>query len=100
MPSAAQFPHGCPCPEQTFDGHCAKRDQNLRLNNIDLLDQIRPACLHLERRRWPVAKRASRRIGTAFQDIGNVNLLANEAHRLDNSRKKLTCAPAKWTPFP
>ena len=20
MPSAAQFPHGCPCPEQTFNG--------------------------------------------------------------------------------
>src|SRR4029453_1877868 len=100
MPSAAQISYGCPCPEQTFDGYRANRDQNLRLNNIDLLQEIRPACLHFERRRGAVAKRASRRIGTAFQDIGNVNLLANEAHRLDNSRKQLTCAPDKWLALP
>ncbi len=100
MPSAAQFPHGCPCPEQTLDGDRAKRDKDLRLNNFDLLDQIRPACLHFERRRWPVAKRASWRIRTAFQDIGNVNFLANEAHRLDNSREQLTCAPDKWLALP
>src|SRR5207247_4090451 len=68
--------------------------------NVDLLDEIWPACLHFERRRWPVAKRTSWRVRTAFQDIGNINFLANEAHRLDNSREQLTCATDKWFALP
>src|SRR6266568_3593550 len=100
MPSAAQFPHGCPCPEQTLHGDRAKRDKDLRPNNVDLLDEIWPACLHFERRRWPVAKRTSWRVRTAFQDIGNINFLANEAHRLDNSCEQLTCATDKWFALP
>ena len=96
MPSAAQFPHRPSRAEQAFDSNSSERDENFRLNDVDLFDQIRAARLHFERRGRPVAEVAGRCIGPAFQNIGNVNFLAAEAHCLYDSREQLAGASDKW----
>src|SRR5438477_2180749 len=96
MPSAAQFPHRPSRAEQAFDSNSSERDQNFRLNDVDLFEEIRAARLHFTRRWRPIAERTRRCVGPAFQNISDVDFLPGEAHRLNNSREQLTCAPNKW----
>ena len=73
-----------------------ERDQNFRLNDFNLLDEIRPAGLHFTRRGRPIAEGTGRCVGPAFQNISDVDFFPGEAHRLNNSGEQLTCAPNKW----
>src|SRR5262249_10851974 len=82
--------------EQTFDRDCAKRHDNLWLNNLDLLHQIRAASLHLLRCGYAISKSAWHRVWSAFENIGDVNVFAGEVHRLENFGQQLSGASDKW----
>ena len=92
MPSAAQIPHRSSRAKQALNRYRTQRHDHLRLNNVDLFDEIWTAGLHLQRRRRPISKRSGRRVRPAFQDVRDVNVGPREAHRLDNFREQLTGA--------
>src|SRR5207244_11887905 len=58
VPAPAQFAHRASHSKQAFHRNCAKRDQDFGLDDVDLLDQIRSAGLHL-RRRWCAISKTS-----------------------------------------
>src|SRR5262245_41654859 len=87
MPAATQFAHGRSRAEQTLNSDRAERDQHAWLNNLDLFDEIWPACMHLCRRGRAIPKTACRHIRAALQDICNVNVFARQVHRLQDSRQ-------------
>src|SRR5207237_10733042 len=76
--------------EQTFHRRCAERDHDARLNDVDLLNEITDAGLHFLGRRWTISGRAFRHVGTAFQNICDVNLVAAKAHCFDDASEQLT----------
>src|ERR1039458_4109915 len=86
MPASAQIAHRPARAEQSFPRGGAERDQLLWLDDLDLFDEIRPACLHFERRRRPVPERALRRVGTALENVGDVNVATRAAHGLNYFR--------------
>src|SRR5206468_12753740 len=73
-----------------------ERYQHAWLNDLDLFQEIRPAGLHLRRRRCSIAESSRWRIRPAFQDVCDVNVFAREIHRLQNSRQQLPGAPDEW----
>jgi hypothetical protein len=56
VPAPAQFAHRASGSKQAFHRNCAKRDQDFRLDDVNLLDQIRSAGLHLCRRWCAISK--------------------------------------------
>src|SRR6266480_5166811 len=89
LPMAAQFGDAAGLAEQTFQRRGAERHDHLRLNDTQLRQQIRQTGLHLFRRRLAVAYRLPGRIRSALQNVGDVNCVAREAHRLNDPGKKL-----------
>src|SRR5947199_10862383 len=92
MPVAAQLAHRPAKTEQSFHGSRAKCDYHFRLHGFDLLDEEGQAVLHLLRRWWSISRRASWHVGSRLEDVRDVNLVATEAHRLDDLRQQLTRA--------
>src|SRR5690348_18387884 len=95
LPATAEFSHHRSRSQKAFHRYGTERDQHLRLNDLDLLKQIRPARLHFCQRWSAVSKTSGRHIWPALQDIGNVYFAAIEVHRLDNFRQQLAGASDK-----
>src|SRR5689334_12620031 len=94
-PATAHFAH-CPAhTEQTFHRYCAERDDNLRLNDLDLFEEIWSVGLHLQWGGYAIPKRACRHVRPAFQNVCDVNVLTREPHRFDDFRKQLSGASNK-----
>ncbi len=92
IPAPAQFAHRRGRPKKSFHRHGTKRDNHFRFDDIDLLHQIRPAGLHLARRRRAISERTSRHVRAAFENVGDVNLFPRKTHCLDNFGKQLAGA--------
>ena len=89
LPLAAQPGDSGGLAQQSFHCRGAERDDYPGLDQINLCEQIRQASLHLLRRRFTIAHRLSGCVGTAFQNVGDVNRAAREAHRLNDFGQQL-----------
>ncbi len=58
-------------------------------DDVDLLEQARPATVHLGGGRRAVAETLAGRVGAALEDVGDVHILALEAHRVDDLRERV-----------
>lgn len=94
-PAAAEVAHGGCVAEKSLNGGRPERDDGFRLNDGDLFFQPRQACLHLVEFRLAVAALAGGHVGTAFENVRDVNVRALESHRLDHLREELTRAANK-----
>jgi len=92
MPAAAQLPHRLANFQEPFDRRRSECDQHFRFDDFDLLGQVGKAGLHLGGSRLPIAGLASGHVRSAFQDVGDVDLVAGEAHCRDDSGEQLTGA--------
>ena len=89
MPGAAEFAHGAAEAEQTFNGRRAQGDEDPRLNDLNLLGKIRQAGLHFLRSRGAIAAGRAGCVRPAFQNVGDVDVTALEAHGLDDFGEQL-----------
>src|SRR5436305_13984191 len=92
FPAAAQFAHWRAGPEKSFHRNGAERHNHFWFDDLDLFHQIRPAGLHFARSWCAISERTGRDVGTAFENVGDVNLLPPESHRLDNFSEQLAGA--------
>src|SRR5689334_839961 len=71
--------------EKSFDRGCAERNQSFRLDEVDLRVQVGNAGLHFLERRLAIAGGLPGRIRPALQNVPDVNGLAGQPHRLNDS---------------
>jgi len=88
-PGPAQFVHRALLAEQALDGGRAEGDDDFGRDEADLLFEPGQAGGHFGGPGLAVAGRAGRHVGPAFQDVGDVNRVAAESHRLDDFREQL-----------
>ena len=91
LPAPAQPGDAAGNPEQPFDRGGSEGNDHPGLNHINLRQQIRQTGLHLFGCRLAVSGRLARSVGTAFQDVRNIDCVAPEAHHLDDLREQLPC---------
>ena len=75
--------------QQSFHGRRAQRHQNLGADQINLRQQIRQAGFHFLGRGSAVAGGLAGGVGTALEDIGDINSFPAQTHRLDNACQQL-----------
>src|SRR5262245_2519385 len=83
MHAAAQPRDRIERAQQRARGERAERDDHLRLDGVDLLEQERFAGLDLVLLRIAIARR------TALDDVRDVDILAPQPDRLDDLREQL-----------
>ncbi len=71
-------------PVSPSHGGFAEGDEDARLDDGDLFAQVGEAALHFERRGGAVAGRVRRHVGAAFEDVGDVDVVAGQAHGVDD----------------
>src|SRR5580658_7580869 len=76
--ATAEAGQGLALAEEIGGCRCAKRDDDLRTHNVNLAEEKRRAGIALVRLRRAVTR------GTAFDDIGDVDLVATKTHGDDH----------------
>ena len=95
-PTPAHGGHGFVCPSEPSHGGFAQGDKDARLDDDDLLAQVRKAPLHFQRGGWTVSRRAFWHVGAAFEDVGDVDIVAGQSHGVDDFGKEFPGASDKW----
>ena len=82
---SAQFADGFGLVEQSFHRRGAQCHDDFRVDQIDLFQQKREAGFHFVGGGLAVAGTLAGGVGAAFEDVGDVNGFAGEAHCLDDA---------------
>src|SRR5215469_7006535 len=90
VPAAAQLGHGRIDGEQRLGSHSAEGHDCLGLDDLDLAKQVGRAGFAFFALGGAIAR------GTALDDVGDVNVLAAESHRLDHVIQQLSGATDEW----
>ena len=88
-PLAAHLAHGAWFAQQALNRGESQGDDDLRLDEVDLFAQPWQAGRHLGGLRLAVAGFTRGHVGTAFQDIGDEDILAGVFHRTDDPCQEL-----------
>ena len=99
FPAAAQFAHRRAGPEKSFHRNGAERHNHFWFDDVDLFHQIRPAGLHFARSWCAISERTGRHVGTAFENVADVDLLARESAGGDDLVEELTRCADKGKPL-
>ena len=89
VPAAAEAGHGLDGAEEAFHGDGAEGDEDGGLDGLDLGAEVGKAGLHLEGGGAAVAGGAGGHVGTAFEDVGDEDVGAGEAHGFDDFGEEL-----------
>ena len=83
-PTSAQGAHRFVGAGEAEHGGFAEGDEDAGLDDGDLLAEVGQAALHFKRGGRAVAGGALGRVGAAFEDVGEVDVVAGEAHGGDD----------------
>ena len=83
-------------PRSRVRGGLANGDDHLRLNQIDLRNEIRFAGVHLLCGGLAIVVFLGGRVGAALEDVGDVDRVPGVAHRLNNLCQQLSGLADEW----